>query len=49
MSRRKTQKRTKPKEIIRTDVWDLSVTPEQKVVMLKTVEEYRRYLKPLVC
>ncbi|MGK7928638.1 MAG: IS200/IS605 family accessory protein TnpB-related protein [Spirulina sp.] len=48
MSRQKTKARTKLEEIIRTDVWDLSTSPEQKRLMIKTILEYRRYLKPLV-
>ncbi len=48
MSRRKTKAKTKSREIIRTDVWDLSASPEQKRLMVLTILEYRRYLKPLV-
>jgi len=33
---------------IRTDVWDTCVNAEQKRQMILTVEEYRRYLSPLV-
>jgi putative transposase len=33
---------------IRTDVWDICVNAEQKRQMILTVEEYRRYLSPLV-
>ncbi len=45
---RKTKAKSKSGEIIRTDVWDLLVSPEQKRLMVLTIEEYRRYLKPLV-
>jgi IS605 OrfB family transposase len=48
MSRRKAKNKTKSKEIIRTDVWDLSASPEEKRLMVLTIEEYRRYLKALV-
>ena len=48
MSKKKTKKRTKSQEIIRTDVWDLSATESQKRQMLLTVAEYRRFLRPLV-
>jgi putative transposase len=45
---RKTKTKRKPVQIIRTDVWDISVSSEQKNQMLLTVEEYRKYLTPLV-
>ncbi|MGK7926764.1 MAG: IS200/IS605 family accessory protein TnpB-related protein [Spirulina sp.] len=48
MSRRGKTSKTKSGEIIRTDVWDLSASPEQKRLMVLTILEYRRYLKPLV-
>lgn len=48
MSRCKTKAKTKSGEAVRTDVWDLSVSPEQKRGMILTIEEYRRFLKPLV-
>ncbi len=48
MSRRGKTSKTQSGEIIRTDVWDLSASPEQKCLMVLTIEEYRRYLKPLV-
>jgi hypothetical protein len=48
MGKQKTKKKTKPQALVRTDVWDLSVNADQKRVMLLTVEEYRRFLKPLV-
>lgn len=35
-------------EVIRTDVWDLSATLNQKQEMVLTIGEYRRFLKPLV-
>lgn len=34
--------------MIRTDVWDLLATADEKRQMALTVEEYRRFLKPLV-
>jgi IS605 OrfB family transposase len=48
MSKQKAKKKTKPQEVIRTDVWDLEVTADQKRQMILTVEEYRKFLKPLV-
>ena len=45
---KKTKKRTNSQEIIRTDVWDLSVNELQKRQMILTVTEYRRFLKPLI-
>lgn len=50
MSKRRNQNQTKkkPQEIIRTDVWDLKTTPEQKKQMIMTIESYRKFLKPLV-
>lgn len=50
MSKRRTKNKSKrnPQELIRTDVWDLKVTPEQKSLMILTVEEYRKFLNPLV-
>jgi putative transposase len=47
MSKRKSKKK-KAQDIIRTDVWDLKTTPEQKENMINTVEEYRKFLHPLV-
>jgi IS605 OrfB family transposase len=41
-------KRKLPSPEVRTDVWELSVGKEQKHQMILTVEEYRRYLNPLV-
>ncbi|MHC5773498.1 MAG: IS200/IS605 family accessory protein TnpB-related protein, partial [Nostoc sp.] len=38
----------KPKELIRTDVWDLNVSASEKQQMILTVAEYRKYLLPLV-
>lgn len=46
MSKARTKRKLNLQEI-RTDVWKLSVDKEQKHQMLFTVEEYRRYLKPL--
>uniref|UniRef100_UPI0026072917 transposase n=1 Tax=Crocosphaera sp. TaxID=2729996 RepID=UPI0026072917 len=34
--------------MIRTDVWSLKVTPSKKKLLLLTVAEYRKFLKPLV-
>jgi putative transposase len=48
MSKRRTKKQSLPKEVIRTDVWNLSVTADQKRQMILTVESYRMFLKPLV-
>ncbi len=50
MSKRQTKNKSKkkPQEIIRTDVWDLKATPEQKNYMVVTIEEYRKFLHPLV-
>ncbi|MEA5467933.1 hypothetical protein VB714_03565, partial [Spirulina sp. 06S082] len=48
MSRQKAKSKTKSREIIRTDVWNLSASPEEKRMMVLTIEEYRRYLKALV-
>ncbi|NEO80878.1 transposase [Moorena sp. SIO4G3] len=46
-SQRKTKK-SQPQPLIRTDVWRLVTTPEQKEMMLMTVTCYRKYLLPLV-
>ncbi|WP_143727608.1 hypothetical protein [Moorena bouillonii] len=46
-SKRKTKK-SQPQPLIRTDVWRLVTTPEQKEMMLMTVTCYRKYLLPLV-
>ena len=51
MSKKRAKKRTKIKtnrEVIRTDVWDLRVDIAQKQQMILTVDEYRKFLKPLV-
>ncbi|KYC41367.1 transposase [Scytonema hofmannii PCC 7110] len=52
MSKRKRKNKGKRKkglsEIIRTDVWDLATKPEEKQQLIMTIEEYRRFLKPLV-
>lgn len=48
MSRNKTKKKLKLQPSIRTDVWDLTVTAEQKHQMMLTVGEYRAFLKALV-
>ncbi len=34
--------------MLRTDVWKLKVTSLEKKLLLLTVAEYRRFLKPLV-
>ena len=34
--------------MIRTDVWELKVTSGENKLLLLTVAEYRRFLKPLV-
>ncbi len=47
-NRAKNKSKKKPQELIRTDVWDLKATPEQKVQMIGTIEEYRKFLNPLV-
>ncbi len=46
-AKRKTKKR-KPDSMIRTDVWNLKVNKYQKKLLLLTVAEYRKFLKPLV-
>ena len=46
--RNKSKSQKKPQELIRTDVWDLKATPEQKSLMILTIEEYRKFLNPLV-
>ena len=51
MSKKRAKKRAKSKtkrEVIRTDVWDLRVDITQKQQMILTVDEYRKFLKPLV-
>jgi putative transposase len=50
MSKKRTSCKTKKSrdKMIRTDVWDLSATHAQKQQMILTVDEYRKYLKPLV-
>ncbi|MGK7874039.1 MAG: IS200/IS605 family accessory protein TnpB-related protein, partial [Xenococcaceae cyanobacterium] len=45
---RKTKKSKPNSQMMRTDVWRLIATPEQKNMMLMTVNEYRKYLLPLV-
>lgn len=47
-SRKSKPKSKSPKQIIRTDVWQLAVSSAVKAQMLATVEEYRFYLRPLV-
>lgn len=42
------KKRIKKAEDMRTDVWKLVTTSAQKHQMILTVEEYRKYLNPLV-
>ena len=46
-SKRKTKKK-KPNSMLRTDVWKLKVKSVEKKLLLLTVAEYRRFLKPLV-
>jgi putative transposase len=46
-AQRKTKKK-KPDSMIRTDVWSLKVTSVEKKLLLLTVIEYRKFLKPLV-
>ena len=51
MGKSKAKRKTKQKKqdsMIRTDVWNLNVTPLQKKLLLLTVAEYRKFLKPLV-
>lgn len=48
MGRRRTKKKQSSQPIIRTDVWDLAVTADQKHQMILTVAQYRVYLRPLV-
>nr|MDJ0729826.1 transposase [Crocosphaera sp.] len=51
MGKSQTKRKTKKKNsdsMIRTDVWNLKVTSSQKKLLLLTVTEYRRFLKPLV-
>lgn len=48
MSKGKTKRKSKSLALIRTDVWDLAVSPQQKHQMILTVQEYRKFLKPLV-
>jgi putative transposase len=51
MNKSKAKQKTKRKKqdsMIRTDVWNLKVTSCQKKLLLLTVAEYRKFLKPLV-
>ncbi|MGK7940590.1 MAG: IS200/IS605 family accessory protein TnpB-related protein, partial [Crocosphaera sp.] len=51
MGKPQTKRKTKKKKqdsMIRTDVWTLKVTSLEKKLLLLTVAEYRRFLKPLV-
>jgi hypothetical protein len=50
MSKKRTKKKRKSSAniVIRTDVWDLRVNVAQKQQMIGTVDEYRKFLKPLV-
>ncbi len=50
MGKPQTKRKTKKKQdsMIRTDVWTLKVTSVEKKLLLLTVAEYRRFLKPLV-
>ena len=41
-------KKTKKEPNIRTDVWQLAMTQEQRQLAILTVAEYRHFLKPLV-
>ncbi|WP_414587245.1 hypothetical protein [Scytonema sp. PCC 10023] len=46
--RKSNKKKSSKSEMIRTDVWDLIARPEEKCQLVITVEEYRKFLKPLV-
>jgi IS605 OrfB family transposase len=46
--RRNKKSKPAPLEIVRTDVWQLAATQEEKQQLLLTVQEYRAYLRPLV-
>ena len=46
-TKRKTKKK-KPNSMLRTDVWKLKLKSVEKKLLLLTVAEYRRFLKPLV-
>ncbi|WP_339390993.1 transposase [Crocosphaera watsonii] len=51
MGKSKTKRNTKkkkPNSMLRTDVWKLKVKSVEKKLLLLTVAEYRRFLKPLV-
>lgn len=53
MVKKKTKKQSKRKKAqkessIRTDVWQLVMTQEQRRLAVLTVAEYRLFLKPLV-
>ena len=48
MSKPKTKRQPKSPDPIRTDVWDLLASPQQKHQMILTVREYRKFLEPLV-
>jgi IS605 OrfB family transposase len=50
MSKKRTKKRAKFKkqEVIRTDVWELAASKTQKRQMILTIDEYNKYLRPLV-
>ncbi|MEB3281602.1 MAG: transposase [Lyngbya sp.] len=47
-AKRKGNKKRNPSELIRTDVWELKATSEQKHQMVLTIQEYRHFLEPLV-
>lgn len=47
-SQRVKQKLKKTIQEVRTDVWELVVSKEQKSQMVLTVEAYRKFLLPLV-
>lgn len=42
------RKKSKPTAFIRTDVWSLSLTRQQRELAVLTVAQYRHFLKPLV-
>ncbi|MGK7873668.1 MAG: hypothetical protein AB4426_10270 [Xenococcaceae cyanobacterium] len=52
MARKKGKRKSKKSQphspLMRTDVWRLVATTKQKEMMLMTIEEYRKYLLPLV-
>lgn len=42
------RKKSQPTSFIRTDVWEVSLSRQQRNLAASTVEEYRYFLKPLV-